>query len=108
MQIKSSPVFEFYVYSMFRMRGGEEVKARIFRTFACGHQLAISNCDSMEQQEEIDNWKKFNEVNLFFKCVKRKSPEIKSESLKGECEFVSEITLTLEQVYFFQKNRVMV
>lgn len=108
MQHKPAPVFEFFVYSIFRMRGDSEVKARIFRTFACGHALAIADAAKTPEHEEIDNFKRFNKVDLFFKSVKRKGHEPKSESLKGECEFVSEINLTEEQVSFFQKNRVMI
>ena len=104
---KPSPIFEFYVYSIYRMRGDDDCRAKVFRIFDAGYHLAMESANSMEQQEEIDDFKRFNKVDVFFKCVKRKGSENKGDSFRGVKEFVSDIPLTKDQVEFFRANRVM-
>lgn len=104
---KPSPVFEFFVYSIFRMRGEDECRARIFRIYESGHHMAMIASESFDEQEEINDFKRFNKIDVFFKCVKRRGVDDKGESFRSVREFVSEIILSNDQVEFFRNNRVM-
>ncbi len=105
--LKPSPIFEFYVYSLYRMRGDEQRRCKIFRVFSTGYHLALEAINETEQQQELDNYKMSNKMDMFIKCVKRKGIDAKPESYKGIIEFVDDIGITQEQSEYFHKNRVM-
>lgn len=104
---KPSPIFEYFVYSIYRMRGEESCRMRIFKVYHSGYKLAMDASDSLPEQEEINDFKRFNKVDVFFKCVKRRGIECKPESFRGFLEFVSDVELTKPQLDFFTANRVM-
>ena len=105
--VKPSPIFEFYVYSIYRKRGDDQRRCKVFRVFSTGYHLALESINSHDEQQDIDNDKSQNKLDLFFKCVKRKGIESKPDSYRGIIEFVDDICLTAEQVEFFRQNRVM-
>lgn len=104
---KPSPIFEFYIYSIYRERGADYSRAKVFRVFAPGHSLALRRVRDIKESQQIDEMINHNEVEIFFKSIKRKGVESHPEEFRDVAEFVDDVTLTAKQVEFFKNNRLM-
>ena len=100
-----SPVFNFMVYRVFRMRDSGTAFCRIFEVSHHGLLLAKESAGKHDKHEEVTGLFRRNKVTTWFSSVKRTSVTSVSKE-PGDIEYKGEIKLNDKQVDFFSKNRV--
>lgn len=100
------PIFDFYVYQIYRKRGDDKCRARIFRTFEPGHYQARETVKSTDEGKAFLSMIESNDLDVFFISVKRKGTESQPSENRGYCEMVSDMELSENQVEHLKKNRV--
>lgn len=101
-----SPVFEFIVYRVYRMRDSKECFCLAFRVYTTGFLFAKHIADSHEEQENESELFSKNLVTSWFYCCKRMGAMSASEEKKGSVEFIGKHKLNEKQMAYFVKNRM--
>lgn len=103
---RPSPVFEYMVYRVFRLRDGEAF-VRSFRVYATGYEIAKRFAYTSPEHAEVGAMFSACKVTTWFCCVKLMAPT----SLQGESsrlvEYMGETKLSAAQVAYMDSHRVM-
>lgn len=101
-----SPIYEYMVYRVYRMRDSGKCFCRVFNVWHTGFLYAKLEADKHERQKEIEHLFSSNLVSSWFYCSKRIGEMKSDKHEKGYCEYVGEYELNEKQIKYFSQNRM--
>ncbi|QPX74996.1 hypothetical protein PHOOPHIGHTERS_35 [Serratia phage vB_SmaS_PhooPhighters] len=99
----NSPIYEFFVYRIYRLRNSEQFKLRTWRVYSTGHLLAKHA--ATQSKDDIGDLMTGCKVVTFFMSSKRKEIMAVSGKSFGDIEYLGEMDLKKDHAMYFQNNQ---